>query len=79
MALRWSFDDLDDTRFGLSALIDVKRGDSVLRLSAERRLVSELVLRIDAALVVQGEEGPLSVLHNLADADVISARLSWTF
>ncbi|MBT9560963.1 MAG: hypothetical protein IV100_33370 [Myxococcales bacterium] len=78
-ALRWSMDDLDDTRVGLSALVDVKRGDSVLRLSAERRLVSELVLRLDAALVIPGDDGPLSVLHNLGDADVISARLSWTF
>lgn len=78
-ALRWSFHDLDDSRIGLCTLVDMKRGGSVLRLSAEGRLGAELVLRIDAAFVIPGDEGPLCVLQNLGDADVISARLSWTF
>ncbi len=79
VAARWAFDDDDDTRLGVSAVIDLKRTDTLFRAFAERRLVADLVLRLEAALVFAGETGPLSVLHELSSEDVVTASLSWAF
>lgn len=78
--LRLSLDDDDDTRFELGAVVDLGRGDTLIRASAQRHLGADFVLRLDANILVAGSgDGPLAILHELTRRDSVAANFSWHF
>ena len=79
VSLRWRFDDLDDTVLSAAAAIDLGRHDTLLRFSAARHLGWDITLHLDANVIVEGDEGPISLLHTLADRDSLAATLEWSF
>ncbi|MFT5432030.1 MAG: hypothetical protein ACI9OJ_002728, partial [Myxococcota bacterium] len=80
LLLNWSLDDLDETRVSAGAIVDLAHADTVLSLSASRHLIADIVLSIDAVLLLEGnDDEPLRITHSLADRDSVVGRLTWSF
>ncbi len=74
-------DDVDDTRVALATIVDLSHADTVVRVSAGRHLGADLVLTVDAVVLMgtKDDDAPLSLTTTLADRDSFGARLSWFF